>query len=265
MTKLKWITFLTCFALVASLLIFTGCGKESKVRKYKEKTASGSPHAGVKGHASQGKTASPGEKMPVNGGTPGHGMGTSHAARSHFSWKTPDGWTEKQGGGGLRLATFTVQSGDETATCTIIPLKGEAGGLAANVQRWMGQILPTGDEAEAGLKKVLDAQEKFLTDGKFPAALVDFTPVTPKGTDKSILATVVSVQGNSIFIKMVGLKSLLAANKEKFKALCMSFSVKANVKTDVKADVKTGVKTDTKTDAKTDDKTGVKEDIKKGT
>lgn len=193
------------FALAAVLLLMASCGKGEKVRKYKEKEKETAPASGTVA-------------------TPDAGV-----AHPHFQWQTPEGWKEDNTPSGFRLAAFTINSPNkETPTlCTIVPLQGEAGGVKANVERWLGQI--TGETSPAPspgtADKLLQAQEKFLAGGQFPAVLIDFTSVTPKPTDKSIMATIISVNGNSIFIKMTGEKSQLSENKEKFKALCQSFTL----------------------------------------
>lgn len=179
-------------ALAVTLLLVVFCGRGEKVRKYKEK-----------------------EK---------------EAAHPHFQWKTPEGWAEDKTSSGFRLAAFTIKSQDrETkALCTIVPLQGEAGGLKANIERWLGQISGDTVPPAGTVDKLLQAQEKFLVGGaggQFPAVLIDFTPVTSKPTDASILAAVITVNGNSVFIKMIGEKSQIIENKEKFKALCQSFTL----------------------------------------
>jgi hypothetical protein len=193
------------YLLLLTLIAAVSCGDSGKVRKYKEKA----PPAA--------KTPQPMQKSPA----PGAGSMPAHA---HFQWNTPEGWNENRASSGLRLAAFTIKSGDKESICTIIPLKGEAGGLKANVTRWLGQITGTMKPNENTVEKLLTAQEKFLSKGQFPVVLIDFTPVAVNPTDKSILAGVLTVQGNSIFIKMTGQKSHLIENKAKFKALCQSFS-----------------------------------------
>jgi hypothetical protein len=200
--KMRLVLF---YLLLVTLIAAVSCGDSSKVRKYKEKA---SPAAKTQ----QDKQASP---APGAGSMPAHG---------HFQWNTPEGWNENRASSGLRLATFTVKSGDMESICTIIPLQGEAGGLKANVTRWLGQITDPMNLDARAVGQLLNAREKFLTKGQFPAVLIDFTPVTPNPTDKCILAAVLTVQGNSIFIKMTGQKSHLIESKAKFKALCQSFS-----------------------------------------
>jgi hypothetical protein len=199
--KMKRVLF---YLLLVILMAAISCGDSGKVRKYKEEA----PAAGTQ----QEKQASP---APAATAMPAH---------THFQWNSPEGWIENRAASGFRLAAFTVKSGEIESICTIIPLQGEAGGLKANVTRWLGQITGSMPPDENTVEKLLNAQEKFLTKGQFPAVLIDFTPVTPNPTDKSILAGILTVQGNSIFIKMTGQKSHLIENKAKFKALCQSFS-----------------------------------------
>jgi len=195
------------YLLLVTLIAAVSCGDSGKVqvqvRKYREKV---SPAA---------KTQQDKQESPPAAAVPSH---------AHFQWDTPAGWNENQTPSGFRLATFTVKSADRESVCTIIPLQGEAGGLKANVTRWLGQISGTMNPNENTVEQLLKAKETFLTKGQFPAVLIDFTPVTPNPTDKSILAGVLTVQGNSVFVKMSGPKSHLIENKAKFKALCQSFS-----------------------------------------
>lgn len=192
------------YLLLAALVAAVSCGDSGKVRKYKEEA----PAAGTQ-QEKQGSSAPAGAAMP---------------AHAHFQWNSPGGWIENRTASGFRLAAFTVKSGEIESMCTIIPLQGEAGGLKANVTRWLGQITGSMAPDENTVEKLLKAQEKFLTKGQFLAVLIDFTQVTPNPTDKSILAGILTVQGDSIFIKMTGQKSHLIENKAKFKALCQSFS-----------------------------------------
>jgi hypothetical protein len=201
--KMKLVLF---YLLLTVLIAAVSCGDRGKVRKYKEKA----PPAA--------KTQQDKQESPAPG------AGSMMPAHARFQWSSPGGWIENRASSGLRLATFTVKTGDMESTCTIIPLQGEAGGLKANVTRWLGQITGALRPNENTVEKLLKAQEKFLTKGQFPAVLVDFTPVTPNPTDKSFLVGILTVQGNSIFIKMMGQKSHLIENKAKFKALCQSFS-----------------------------------------
>jgi hypothetical protein len=204
---------LSGFILVLALLAITAsCDSGDKVRKYTAQSASSQQEAPTS------STVAPG----IAAAAPG--------TNSHFNWETPEGWTQTPNSSSFRLTTFSIKSQDKEVTCTIIPLQGEAGGLEANVTRWLGQIASGASMApnEATVQKILDTQEKFLTKGQFPAVMVDYTPITPKPTDISILAAVITVRGSSVFIKMMGEKALLVENKQKFKSLCQSFAFNAN-------------------------------------
>lgn len=211
MKTFKAVTLIACL-----LMLVVSCDKGDKVRKYTEKE---SPPP-TRTHPPMTKTETP---APGDVNAPGADASAAHA---HFFWKTPEGWDEEKKSSGFRLASFTVKSPGSTgqAVCTIIPLQGEAGGLKANVTRWLGQIVTDMGPTDARVDELLKAQQKFLTHGQFPAVLIDLTAVTPNPTDKSILATVVTVNGNSVFIKMTGEKSILTENKEKFRDLCQSFT-----------------------------------------
>jgi hypothetical protein len=199
----KWTIYIPLLSVLL-LMVLISCSEESKVRKYREKAAPVKKEV-----AFPGPTA-----------TPGH---------THFQWDKPDGWNEVPKAQGLRLAAFTIQSQNRESICTIIPLKGEAGGLKANVIRWLGQINVKMEPGSNKLDKLLASGEKFLTKGGFPTVLMDFTSITPNPEDMSILASVITIDGNSVFIKMTGEKSHLIKNKEKFKALCQSFSLKSEM------------------------------------
>jgi len=196
--------------LPALFVVFTACGGEKEVRKYQEEQPTPKP----------GKLSM---SSPHTGGMPG----SNPAMQPHFKWDVPTGWTEEPKTGGMRLATFSIKTGGKTAECTMIPLSGDAGGLQANVERWLDQVKSTGTaipdkvNADTLMKNHL---EKFLTKAQFPGELVDFTPVTPKPTDQTFIVAVIPIEGASVFVKLMGEKSILAENKGKFKALCESFA-----------------------------------------
>jgi hypothetical protein len=138
-----------------------------------------------------------------------------------LSWTAPDGWRE-EAGSGMRLATFTIDREGSSATCTIVTLGGAAGGLEANVRRWMGQLkiadLPP-DEFSAFLEK----QERVKSEGGFDMVLVDLTELGDAAPDSaSMLAAIVTVPNTTAFVKFTGPTVLLKNEKESFTKLCRS-------------------------------------------
>jgi len=210
-----------CFFIAVLLVGVVSCSKDGEVRKYKEKDTP-APAASQDPHASMQASAAGAAATPV---------------KPHFKWESPEGWEEAKSTSNFRLATFTIKSDKGEATCTIIPLQGEAGGLKANVSRWMAQVSgkaghmdpKLAEGGEADVEKLLESRQKFLTNGQFPATMVDFTPLTPKDDDPSILASLITVGGSTVFVKLNGPKSVLVSNKEKFFNLSKSFDINTEV------------------------------------
>ncbi|MFC2155575.1 hypothetical protein ACFLRB_03670 [Acidobacteriota bacterium] len=178
-------------SLLLLLLLFFGCDKGREVRKYQKK------------ETSQTAKTTPGQVQ--------------------FQWDVPQGWEESRTTSGMRLASFSVKSQGGESLCTIIPLKGTAGGIRANVIRWFGQINAKMEPGNDDLEKFLAGGEEFRTKGNFPAFLYDFTGLTRGQEDQSILVTIITFRDSSIFIKMTGKKTQLIKNKSKFKSLSQSF------------------------------------------
>ena len=143
-----------------------------------------------------------------------------HTDQKPLRWTKPDGWNESAGSG-MRIATFTVSHGDHSATSTVISLSGAAGGLEANVVRWIGQLKlakPAPDE----LTSLLERQQRFQSQGGMDGVLIDLTELGPAADNGSMLAALVPYQGATLFIKMTGPIELLTAEKERFASLCTS-------------------------------------------
>ena len=153
----------------------------------------------------------------------GGGMGASAAAApasgGDLAWTTPAGWKESRGGG-MRLASFEMTSGGQAGLCTIIVLGGSAGGLEANIVRWIGQLgLPT--PADAELQAFLARQSTVPTADGRKLLVVDLAGLQPGATDEtaSMLGGVLEDAGQTIFLKLTGPLGLIKAQRENFLAL----------------------------------------------
>ena len=145
-----------------------------------------------------------------------------HPAGGHLGWDTPPGWQESAGTG-MRLASFEVAGADATGNCTIITLSGAAGGLEANVKRWIGQLgLPAPDDEE--FRRYLDGQESFTSLGGLPGILVDLTVLSEAHPEaaESMLAGVITAGAQTVFVKFTGPLPLLKEERARFAALCSS-------------------------------------------
>lgn len=121
----------------------------------------------------------------------------------------PDGWQEVPGSA-MRLASFSVGSGDRRADVAITRFPGDVGGVLANVNRWRSEVglPPVTDMAEQGSRPV-------QIDG-MPATVFQFA--APQG-DEHRLRTIVCMAPRgemTYFIKMTGPNSLLQEQIEAF-------------------------------------------------
>ena len=137
-----------------------------------------------------------------------------------LKWVTPAGWQESPGSG-MRVATF---AGPNVET-TIISLGGNAGGLQANVVRWLRQIEIV-DLSTPELDKILAAQENLTSQGGFAVTVFDLNPWAKQKTtsQNSMMAAIVNVDSSTVFIKMTGDTAAIDKNREKFIQLCQSLT-----------------------------------------
>jgi hypothetical protein len=122
-----------------------------------------------------------------------------------LTYTAPAGWTEKPATS-MRVASFGVSADGKSADISVIPLGGMAGGAAANVTRWRGQIgLPpvTEDEAAKLAEKVLVGDQS--------AELYDLD-----GGAQRILAVSYRRDDTAWFFKMTGDAALVEAQKPAF-------------------------------------------------
>jgi hypothetical protein len=145
-----------------------------------------------------------------------------------FTWTAPDGWAEIPSTSQFRVATFEVKSGQEKTICTIIPLRGDAGGLEANLQRWFQQLHPDTVDITVPVQKLLRDKILFQTVGGLEVTMVDFTPLAETPNENSFLVAVIKTGKYSIFVKMMGPRDLLIRNSDKFKSLAQSFRIRGS-------------------------------------
>ncbi len=145
---------------------------------------------------------------------------------SGLSWITPEGWVEEKGSG-MRLATFFFNQGNKNAECTIVMLDGHAGGVRANIERWMGQlnlVIPPSDEME----NFINNSQKVPTKSGYEALIVDFTTLLSGSLidSKSTVAAILQSETKTVFVKVTGNKSLLVKNKANLIELTKSLEFK---------------------------------------
>lgn len=141
-------------------------------------------------------------------------------ATPRIDYTVPDRWTE-QPGDGMRTAAFSFDGDSGAGQVTLIVLPGQAGGPAANINRWRGQVglepLPEQAALESATAITVDGQSGLL---------VDLAQTEP--TDSSarrIIAAIVPHGGSTLFVKMTGPADLLETNRDALKRLLGSLQL----------------------------------------
>ena len=184
--------------LAVAAVAVVACAREPRVREYDEVVI---------------------KRSPVEAAF--DGSGAAATAPAPLVWQTPPAWQELPGDG-IRLAAFRYEQGDRRVETTVVMLGGIAGGVEANVVRWLDQIglQLTGDE----LAQFLAGGEPITTGDGMPLTMYDFTRLASTGGD-SILAAVGPVGEQTLFVKMSGHESLVAAARTDFMSLVESLGV----------------------------------------
>jgi len=140
-----------------------------------------------------------------------------NSGQPKLKYTLPDGWKEKPLTQ-LRVASFEISDNSKTADVSVIPLGGMAGGDAANVNRWRGQVgLATQTEDE--LKKLAEP----VTAAGQPADLYDIAGTSPgSGDAERIIGAILHGDDTVWYFKMSGDAALVEKQKPAFIAFLKS-------------------------------------------
>jgi hypothetical protein len=149
-----------------------------------------------------------------------------------MTWSLPAGWTIQPEGDPMRLTGFwapdpaLVAAGEtdpKPVDVSIVQLEGDAGGLTANVTRWLGQIKV---QASFAQKAIDEAVSVKLANGQ-EGIVVDFTNLLSGDLTQtqSIVGAIVTVEGTTVFVKAMGGRDALQRIKPQLIAFCQSLSV----------------------------------------
>ena len=126
------------------------------------------------------------------------------------AWKTPPGWQEVPTSNDMRVISFTVGSGDQTAEVVVSRIPADQiGPLPENINRWRGQVGlgPVQDPRSAGFEPA--------TIGGQPGLMLD--NIGPQGDAQKQLVVVLTFKGSDgWFVKMLGPKSTVSVQKDAF-------------------------------------------------
>jgi hypothetical protein len=124
------------------------------------------------------------------------------------TWTVPAGWQEGQLTQFLVAKYFIAGADGAQAAVNVSLLAGDGGGLAANVNRWRGQL---------GLPPVAEILTSSIDVAGVKAQVVDFTGTDSKtGKPARLVGAVVPQNGQTWFYKLMGDESVVAQQKDVF-------------------------------------------------
>jgi hypothetical protein len=182
-----------------ALLALAGCDRRVEIRTYREVTVAPTPVGAL---------------FDSTGGEAGS------AESVNWHWVTPADWNELPGDG-LRLARFGLPDGGES---TVVVLTGDAGGVEANVRRWLTQLGL--DLPPERVRSLLDDATSVRGDLDF--TLFDFTPLVSGRDATAFLAAIASAGGQTMFVKAEAPAGVLGEQRAAFIELLSSLGPRSS-------------------------------------
>jgi hypothetical protein len=129
------------------------------------------------------------------------------------AYQTPTGWTEQPGSNDMRVTSFRVGSGADSAEIIISRIRqGQAGSLVSNFNRWRGQVGldPIATESDGNMQYGIVAGQ--------PGMFVTYTgPAADGAAPKQVSVAMTIVGADDWFIKMLGPQSTVTAQQDTFR------------------------------------------------
>jgi hypothetical protein len=206
--------------LLAALGVLAGC-EADQPREYTEvafKPLAAGPMGGM-------------GSMPGGGAMPPM---ASPPADIKVTWKLPEGWVPKDSSNGMRIGSFAAmdpklaQSGEidpNAVDVSVVNLAGTAGGLEANIRRWMGQVglKATAEEMAAFVKQA----PRFKTATGQTGLFIDLTGMLSGDMtqSKTIYGAIVQTEEYTVFVKAMGDFAKVKEQKPQVAALAKSLRI----------------------------------------
>ena len=215
--------FLALCLSLAMVLLFS-CRDKAEKTSYSEIKGFDTPVKQQEIKVPAVSQADPHAGMQIPEGQDPHAGIEAVSPAGKLTWQLPPGWAAYPGSG-MYYAILKTGPGEDALEVAIVAMAGEAGGLDANVERWLGQMgrnLPPPKRSE-----FMSQKESIHTQGGLDLALFDFNTLVKDGTLGSMMVGVVKPGEYSFFIKVKGKKSDLEKQKTEFVAFCKSLGWKA--------------------------------------
>lgn len=132
------------------------------------------------------------------------------------TFELPPGWHENPKPSRSRVLEFIVDDARGNATVSLSALEGEAGGLAANIDRWRTQVglEPLGEQAVA----------RSATPMSFVGSEAHLVEMI--GAERGIVGVIALGADGSLFLKMEGPAAVVSAQRNAFAGFAQSFRMR---------------------------------------
>lgn len=185
------------------VFLAVACKEEARVATYTVPKETAMTAAGLPAnHPPMGATTPTG--TPGMTATPALAAQTSGFATP--AWTVPAGWRE-QPASAMRKGTWKIGPADAEAELAVSVFPGDVGGLAANVNRWAGQI---------GLPPLTESELKTKVTPAAVSGAPDAVRVTLANAGRATLAVSAPHGGGTWFFKLSGPETTVTAAAAEF-------------------------------------------------
>ena len=134
-----------------------------------------------------------------------------------INWTPPSNWISSKGSS-MRIGSFDVPYSNGKGDLSVIKLGGIAGGLAANINRWRGQLnLDSHSQDEI---------QKYIQNGKSQLGQFQwFTIINPENKETAFLASIFQTETHTIFVKLSATTDGISQLESQFLDFCKSFKI----------------------------------------
>jgi hypothetical protein len=173
---------------------------------------------------------------PMSGGMGGGSMPPMNADLVDITvtWKLPESWRVKDSANAMRIGSFYIADSSladngtidpKAVDVSVIQLGGEAGGLKANINRWMGQVGIKATPEE--MDDLIKTAKRFKTQSGQAGLFIDLTDKLSGDMtqSKTIYAGIVTATKYSVFVKAMGERERVVKIKSQLKAFCESLTI----------------------------------------
>ncbi len=150
------------------------------------------------------------------------------------TWELPETWLLRDSANAMRIGSFAVpdtqfahmgEADPGALDVSVVQLAGDAGGVPANIARWMGQVGLIASREE--LQALIDAAPKLRAKTGQQGIFVDFTDRLSGDMtqNKSIYGAIISTPAYTVFVKAMGERDRLIRAKADIKGFCESLAI----------------------------------------